>query len=99
MHIFFLFLYGFVEICCSAFLFLSPSPSSRVTHTFLPWSLLSAPTIPLNQLQSCATEVITFCIGGSEEQEYAHPQAAYLSNAIEEIPVNPTETTQCIQAW
>lgn len=37
--------------------------------------------IPLHQLQFWVTEVITFCIGGSGEQEYARPRAAYLSNA------------------
>lgn len=37
--------------------------------------------IPLYQLQFWATEVISFCIGGSEEQRYVRPRAAYLSNA------------------
>lgn len=81
IHILSLFLSGFVEICSSAFPFLCPSPSSRGTHTFTPCSLLSALLFPLYQLQSCATEVISFCIGGSEVQQYVHPRAAYL-NAI-----------------
>lgn len=73
---------GFVEICCSAFPFLCPPPSSRGTPTFPPCSLLSALSIPLYQLRSFASEVISFCIGGSEVQQYVRQRAAYLSKAV-----------------
>lgn len=38
-------------------------------------------SFPMYQLKSCATEVIWFCIGGSEEQQHVRPRAAYHSNA------------------
>lgn len=38
--------------------------------------------IPLYQLQSCKTGVVSFCIWGSGEQQYVRPRAAYLSTTI-----------------
>lgn len=51
--------------------------NSRISSMFF----IVCSAIPLYQLQFWATEVISFCIGGSEEQRYVRPRAAYLSNA------------------
>lgn len=74
MHIPFLFLSGFVEICCSASLFLCPSPSSTGTHTFPPCSLLSALLFPWIN----CNPALSFCIAGSGVQQNIRPRAAYL---------------------
>lgn len=81
MHILFPFLSGFVEICCSAFPFLCPSPLFKRNSRISSLLFIVCSAIPLYQLQFWATEVISFCIGGSEEQRYVRPRAAYLSNA------------------
>lgn len=54
------------------------SSSSKVTLTFPSWSLLFPPhCINCNPVLH---RFYDFCIGGLEEQQYARPRAAYLSN-------------------
>lgn len=60
--------------------FVLPS-SSKVTLTFPPWSLLFPPQFPCISCNPVLHRFYDFCIGGLEEQRYARPRAAYLSNA------------------
>lgn len=63
------------------FIPLSFPPSSKVTLTFPPWSLLFPPQFPCISCNPVLHRFYDFCIGGLEEQRYARPRAAYLSNA------------------
>lgn len=79
-RVFVLFLVLWRYVALNFHFFVLPS-SSKVTLTFPPWSLLFPPQFPCISCNPVLHRFYDFCIGGLEEQRYARPRAAYLSNA------------------